>query len=62
MTQTQWMTIVHATCNNADIISLRLGGDAAQVMEDACLYAWNNGSLLVAASWNEGKSNLSGGV
>lgn len=53
---TEWdvaLGIVHATDNNADIISLSLGGDDnVQVMEDACLYAWNNGCLLVAAAGN----------
>jgi len=53
---TEWdvaQGIIHATDNNADIISLSLGGDDAQVMEYACLYAWDNGSLLVAASGNK---------
>ncbi len=58
---TEWdvaLGIVQATDNNADIISLSLGGDDAQVMEDACLYAWNNGCLLVAASGNDGKRGV----
>ncbi|MGB7532450.1 MAG: S8 family peptidase [Halobacteriota archaeon] len=58
---TEWgvaLGIVQAADNNADIISLSLGGDDAQVMEDACLYAWNNGCLLVAASGNDGKRGV----
>ena len=58
---TEWdvaLGIVQAADNNADIISLSLGGDDAPVMEDACLYAWNNGCLLVAASGNDGKRGV----
>lgn len=52
--------ITHATDNNVNVISMSLGGDAtAQILEDACLYAWNNGSLLVAASGNDGKHGVS---
>jgi len=56
---TEWdvaQGIVHAADNNADIISLSLGGDAdVQVEEDACLYAWNHSCLLVAAAGNNNK-------
>ena len=52
--------ITHATDNNANIISMSLGGDdAGQILEDACLYAWNNGCLLVAASGNDYKHGVS---
>jgi len=52
--------ITHATDNNVSILSMSLGGDdAAQILEDACLYAWNNGCLLVAASGNDGKQGVS---
>ena len=52
--------ITHATDNNANIISMSLGGDSAtQTLEDACLYAWNNGCLLVAASGNDYKHGVS---
>jgi thermitase len=53
---TEWdlaQAIVHAADNNADIISLSLGGVEVPVAEEACLYAWNHGCLLVAASGNE---------
>ncbi len=45
--------ITHAADSNVDIISMSLGGDDAQIVEDACQYAWDNGCLLVAASGNE---------
>jgi len=53
---TEWNVsqgIVHAADNNADIISLSLGGDEnVSAMEDACLYAWGQDCLLVAAAGN----------
>ena len=53
---TEWdvaQAIVQAADNNADIISLSLGGDEnVSAMENACLYAWNHGCLLVAAAGN----------
>jgi len=54
---TEWdvaLAIVHAVGHGATIISLSLGGDEnAQVEEDACRYAWDNGCLLVAAAGNQ---------
>jgi len=54
---TEWdlaKAIVHAADSNVDIISLSVGGDDdVQAEEDACLYAWNHGCLLVASSGND---------
>jgi thermitase len=54
---TEWdlaQAIVHAADSNVDIISLSVGGDDdVQAEEDACLYAWNHGCLLVASSGND---------
>ena len=54
---TEWdlaQAIVHAADSNVAIISLSVGGyDDVQVEEDACLYAWNHGCLLVASSGND---------
>jgi hypothetical protein len=53
---TEWdvaQAVVHAADYNATIISLSLGGNESdQVEEDACRYAWNRGCLLVAAAGN----------
>ena len=52
--------IVHATQNGADVISMSLGGDVFSfTLWKACLYAWKNGCVLVAAAGNEGKSRIS---
>jgi len=48
--------ITYAANHSADVISMSFGGDSSAVMEDACDYAWNNNSLLVAASGNENSS------
>ncbi|WP_076610673.1 S8 family peptidase [Natronorubrum thiooxidans] len=43
------------TDNDVDVISLSLGGsEPAQVLEDALEYAYQNGSLVVAAAGNTG--------
>jgi thermitase len=53
---TEWdvaQAVVHAVDYNATIISLSLGGNESdQVEEDACRYAWDRGCLLVAAAGN----------
>ena len=53
---TEWdvaQAVVHATDHGVKIISLSLGGDEYdQMEEDACRYAWDNGCLLVAAAGN----------
>ncbi|AGB15116.1 subtilisin-like serine protease [Halovivax ruber XH-70] len=38
-----------------DVASLSLGGEASQVVKDACQYAYDNGVLLVAAAGNDGE-------
>ena len=48
--------ITYAANNSADVISMSFGGDHAEVMEEACSYARDKGSLLVAASGNENSS------
>ena len=45
--------IIDAADKGAHIISMSLGGSNAQVMKDACDYAYNKGVLLVAASGND---------
>jgi thermitase len=53
---TEWdvaQAVVHAVDHNTTIISLSLGGNESdQLEEDACHYAWDRGCLLVAAAGN----------
>lgn len=44
------------TTDDADVISMSLGGPHSPVIYDAVLYAYNNGAVLVAAAGNEGSS------
>ncbi|WP_067724775.1 S8 family peptidase [Oceanobacillus damuensis] len=49
--------IIFAADNGAEVINLSLGCDCnSQTMEDAVDYAWDKGSVLVAASGNDGVS------
>lgn len=46
--------IVHAADAGAEVISISLGGyRSSALIEDACQYAWDKGSILVAAAGNE---------
>jgi len=50
--------IIWAVENGARILNLSLGGeDANQTLEDAVLYAWNQGAFLAAAAGNCGDPN-----
>ncbi len=52
--------IVHAVDSGAKIISMSLGGNESSItLENACLYAWSKGALLVAASGNDGANHIS---
>lgn len=42
------------TDDDADIISMSLGGPDSQALRDAVVYAYNSGAILVAAAGNEG--------
>ncbi len=42
--------------NHSAVISMSFGGDDSEIMWNACSYAWNKGSILVAASGNEHSS------
>lgn len=45
--------ITHAADAGADVINLSLGGTGySQLVADACQYAWNQGSLIIAAAGN----------
>ncbi|WP_091837096.1 S8 family serine peptidase [Marininema halotolerans] len=47
--------IISAADNNADVISLSLGAlSGASTLKDAINYAWNKGSVVVAAAGNNG--------
>ncbi|MDY6835241.1 MAG: S8 family serine peptidase [Chloroflexota bacterium] len=49
--------IVHAVDSGADIISMSLGGTfGSQTLQNACDYAWNEGTLVVAAAGNDGRN------
>ena len=51
--------IIHAADNDADIISMSLGGESpSTTLERACEYAWNKGCVLVAATGNDGISSI----
>ena len=45
--------IKYAADNGANVISMSFAGKQSNLIEDACEYAWNKGSLLVASSGNE---------
>jgi len=49
--------IYYAIENNATILSMSFGGTNSSVMEDAIRDAYNNGTILVAASGNDGDSD-----
>ncbi|MGB0652354.1 MAG: PKD domain-containing protein [Thermoplasmatota archaeon] len=49
--------IYDATDDGAHIISMSLGGGGSSTEENAVVYAWNNGVLVVAANGNDGGSN-----
>jgi subtilisin family serine protease len=51
--------IAHAADSNANVISMSLGSlFPSSVIQRACTYAWKKGSLLVAASGNDGLGRL----
>lgn len=51
--------IIWAAYNGAEVINLSLGGTAdAQSLEDAVDYAWDKGSVVVAASGNTGDNTV----
>jgi thermitase len=53
--------ITFAVDNGAQIISMSLGGPSSSVtLENACQYAWENGTVIVVASGND--NNYYGGV
>ncbi|MEM4717853.1 MAG: S8 family peptidase, partial [Desulfurococcaceae archaeon] len=47
------------TVDDADVISMSLGGPHSSILYDAVRYAYDNGVILVAAAGNEGASNPS---
>lgn len=47
------------TADDADVISMSLGGPSSSILEAAVKYAYNRGVVLVAASGNEGASTPS---
>jgi subtilisin family serine protease len=52
--------IIWAADHNADVINLSLGGGSySTAMQDACTYAYNNGTVVVAATGNDGTSPAS---
>jgi subtilisin family serine protease len=52
-------SIVYAIDNNVRIINLSLGGSArSRVLEDSIKYALNKGGIIVAASGNDGNSEV----
>ncbi|QSX06304.1 S8 family serine peptidase [Sedimentibacter sp. zth1] len=52
--------IIYAANCNADAINMSLGGGSyAQSMQDACTYAINQGTVVVAATGNSGTSTVS---
>lgn len=48
---------VTGTDDDADVISMSLGGGHSQVLYDAVKYAYDNGAVLVAAAGNSGGSS-----
>ncbi|MEM4601580.1 MAG: S8 family peptidase, partial [Desulfurococcaceae archaeon] len=50
---------VVGTEDDADVISMSLGGPASQILQDAVKYAYESGAVLVAAAGNEGAPNPS---
>lgn len=57
-TSTIAQAVYDATDNGADIISMSLGGGGySATFENAVDYAWANGTIVVAASGNDGASN-----
>lgn len=46
--------VIHATAQGAKVISMSLGGEYSDVMQDAVRYAYDHGVLLVAAAGNQG--------
>lgn len=51
--------IVWAADQGAQVINLSLGGTSSSLtLQDAVNYAWNKGSVIVAAAGNTGNSNL----
>jgi len=52
--------IVHATQSGANVISMSLGSSSfSRTLQKACLYAWRNGCILVAAAGNDGARSIS---
>jgi thermitase len=50
--------IIWAADNGAEVINLSLGGSSASsTLEDAVNYAWNKGTIVVAAAGNNGSSS-----
>lgn len=50
---------IAGTDDDADVISMSLGGPHSQALYEAIKYAYNNGAVLVAATGNEGASSPS---
>jgi len=51
--------IVHATQSGANVISMSLGSSSfSRTLQKACLYAWRNGCILVAAAGNDGVRSI----
>lgn len=50
---------VTGTADDADVISMSLGGPHSDTLYNAVVYAYNNGAILVAAAGNEGASSPS---
>ena len=51
--------IVHATQSGANVISMSLGSSSfSRILQKACLYAWRNGCILVAAAGNDGVRSI----
>lgn len=51
--------IKYAGDNGADVISMSFGGNNTTNIKNSCTYAFNKGSVLLAATGNENKSTIS---
>ncbi len=51
--------IIWATDNGADVINMSWGGSGSSTYgQNVCNYAWNNGSILIAAAGNDNVSSV----